>query len=85
MVESLLRRERMTKLEDFETIKEAAARLNIDESQVRRLAKEGRLGRSFKAAPRLWLIDKKAWPTSASHMGRPHNWAKGRPASAGEA
>ena len=71
----------MTKLEDFETIKEAAARLNIDGSQVRRLAKEGRLGKSFKATERLWLIDKEAWPTPASHMGRPPNWANRKPAS----
>jgi hypothetical protein len=69
----------MTKLEDFETIQEAAARLNIDERQVRRYAKEGRLGKSCKAAPRLWLIDKQAWPTPTSHMGRPPNWAKGKP------
>jgi hypothetical protein len=26
------------------------------------------------------LIDKEALPTTASHMGRPPNWAKGRPA-----
>ena len=74
----------MTHIEDFETIKEAAARLNVDESQVRRLAKEGRLGRSFKATERLWLIDKEAWPVPAAHTGRtgrPPNWAKGKPAS----
>lgn len=62
-------------LDGYETAAQAAERLGIDTSQVRRYCEAGRWEGAFKAHPRLWLVPKGTTPERKS-SGRPPGWAK---------
>lgn len=61
-------------LADYETSAQAAERLGIDRSQVRRYCEEGRWEGAFKPHPRLWLVPKDTKPKRKA-FGRPPAWA----------
>lgn len=60
-------------LDDYETAAQAAERLGIDRSQVRRYCEAGRWEGAFKAHPRLWLVPKSTVP-QRKNSGRPPAW-----------
>jgi excisionase family DNA binding protein len=70
--------------EEYETAKQAAERLGITDSQVRRLCAQGRIEGAIsvpEGAPqnrRQWLIPKGAMPRrTTSGMGKPPVWDNG--------
>jgi hypothetical protein len=70
----------------YETAKQAAHRLGITDSQVRRLCAQGRLDgaisvpEDFPPSRRQWLIPHHAWPKRVpGGMGKPPIWSNERP------
>lgn len=59
----------------YETGPQAAARLGIDPSQVRRYCEQGRMEGAFKPHPRMWLVPRGTIPTEAELRRRPPSWA----------
>jgi hypothetical protein len=66
----------------YETAKQAAERLGITDSQVRRLCAQGRLGgaifvpEDFPPSRRQWLIPHDVWPKRVpGGMGKPPVWS----------
>ncbi len=62
--------------DEYETTKEAAERLGVNESRVRQLLAEGRLigerlGAGFGG---VWMVKKDSWPETKG-FGRPLKWA----------
>jgi hypothetical protein len=66
----------MSDIEGFETAAEAAIRFDVHDSQVRRLAAEGRIPGAVKVAG-VWLIPADSWPEEVrgDGPGRPPQWA----------
>jgi hypothetical protein len=62
-------------LDGYETAAQAAERLGIDTSQVRRYCEAGGWEGTFKAHPSLWLVPKGTTPERKS-SGRLPGWAK---------
>ncbi len=70
----------------YETAKQAAQRLGLTDSQVRRLCALGRLRGAiylpddFPPSRRLWLIPHAAWPKRVpGGIGKPPVWSDGHP------
>ena len=62
-------------IDAYETAAEAALRLGVDRSQIRRYCEAGRWKGAFKVHPRLWLVPKGTTPERKS-SGRPPTWAR---------
>lgn len=63
----------MTALAGYQSAKEAAERIGVDDSQVRKLAAAGRLPGATKFG-NLWVVPENSWPTVVER-GRPARWS----------
>lgn len=60
-------------LAGYQSAKDAAERIGIDDSQVRKLAAADRLPGATKFG-NLWFVPEESWPT-VSNRGRPARWS----------